>query len=248
MAKTAQQNPKKEATVKQLLALATFVAGVLADIFSADSIQYWLQNKSELRKKLLEMFNIPIDIYTETRNDWQKFYQSIGITVDLSTVSIPEKPSTGNWRLLFIAAGLTCNKIYELWNFPKWKNYDDIDTGMKHSRTTETTYAIWVQDSPEPDTETLGKSTRQADTESINDLSKSIGVTLIERMIHESKYFTETGNHLDVNGLTFCSGSRDAGGSVPSVDRSGRGWVCVDWYFVGYCFSVYGIRVAVSKT
>lgn len=248
MAKTAEQNPKKTASVKQLLALATFVAGVLADIFSADSIQYWLQNKSELRKKLLEMFNIPIDTYAEIRNDWQNFYQSIGITVDLSTVSIPTKPTTGKWRLLFIAKGLTCNKIYELWNFPKWKNYDDIDKGMKHARTTETTYAIWVQDSPEPDTETLGKSTRQADLESTNDLSKSIGVTLIERMIHESKYFAETGNHLDVKGVTFCSGSRVADGDVPSVCRDRDGEVFVFWSRVDDCNSDCGVRVAVSKT
>ncbi len=44
------------------------------------------------------------------------------------------------------------------------------------------------------------------------------GETLPERLLHELKYFTDTGKHLDVKNTTLCSGSRDPYGVVPLVD------------------------------
>ncbi len=55
------------------------------------------------------------------------------------------------------------------------------------------------------------------------------GITLRDRLLFELAYFKETGNHLDVESITLCSGSRDPDGDVPCVDwRGGR--LYVYWY------------------
>jgi len=232
---------KEKPSLKQLLALAAFIAGVLEEIFSHGQIQYWLKNKGKLRSKMLEVFAIAPDAFTELREDWQKFYQSaFGLEVDLTGVQVPEKPE-GNYRLLFIAKGLTPNKMYDSWKFPKWRYNDDLDKAVSTNKRTATeSYAIWVLAGVEPDAEFLGKSTNQADP------SMEIGMTLLERMIFESKYFAETGKHLDVKGVTFCSGSRDSDGRVPSVYLRTDGKVYVHWHTLGHSDAEHGIRRAVS--
>lgn len=228
---------KEKPSLKQLLALAAFIAGVLEEIFSHGQIQYWLKNKGKLRTKMFEVFAIAPDAFTELREEWQKFYQSaFGIEVDLTGVVIPERPE-GNYRLLFIAKGLTPNKVFDAWKFPKWRYSDDLDKAVPTNKRTATeSYAIWVLAEVEPDAEFLGKSTNQADP------SMEIGMTLLERMIFESKYFAETGKHLDVKGVTLCSGSRHSVGGVPSVCLGTDGKVRVYWCNLDHSSSKLGVR------
>jgi hypothetical protein len=232
---------KDQPSWKQMLALATFIAGVLGEILSNKRVQQELQNKGKLRKKILELFDVVADAYTEIREEWQKFYQSeFGMEVDLNGVQVPEKPE-GNYRLLFIAKGLTPNKVFDSWKFPKWRYNDDLDKAVPTNKRTATEhYAIWVLIGDEPDAEFLGKSTKTADP------SMEIGMTLLERMIFESEYFLETGKHLDVKGVTFCSGSRYSDGRVPNVDLHTDGKVYVGWCNLGYSDSKSGIRRAVT--
>lgn len=231
---------KENASWKQMLALATFIAGVLGDILTGKKIQHHLQNKSALKAKIHELFDVT-ETYNELREEWQKFYQSaFGIEIDFTGVNVPEKPE-GNYRLLFIAKGLTPNKVYDAWTFPKWKYSDDLDKAVPiNKRTATESYAIWVLAGDEPDSEFLGKTTNQADP------NMEIGMTLLERMIFESKYFAETGKHLDVKGVTFCSGSRHSDGNVPGVYLSSDGEVRVNWYFLADSNSKNGVRRAVS--
>ena len=222
--KNATQS-KEKPSLKQLLALAAFIAGVLEEIFTGGQIQHWLQNKGKLRTRLLEMFEVTVDAYIEIREEWKKFYHSaFGVEVDFTGVPIPEKPE-GNYRLLFIAKGLSLNKVFDTWIFPKWRYDSDLDKKVPTNKRMPTeSYAIWVLAGDEPDVEFLGKSTRVADP------NMEIGMTLLERMIFESKYFDETGKHLDVKGITFCSGSRSSVGDVPDVDLDSNGGVGVSWY------------------
>lgn len=232
---------KEKPSLKQLLALATFIAGVFEEIFSHGQIQNWLKNKGKLRAKMLEVFTIAPDAFTELREEWQKFYQSaFGIEVDLTGVVIPERPE-GNYRLLFIAKSLTPNKVFDAWNFPKWRYNDDLDRAVPTNKRTATeSYAIWVLAGDEPDAEFLGKTTNQADP------SMEIGMTLLERMIFESKYFLETGKHPDEKGVTFCSGSRHSGGRVPGVYLGALGEVYVRWCHLDDSSSECGVRRAVT--
>lgn len=232
---------KEKASWKQMLALATFIAGILGDIFNAGQIQYHLQNKTKLKARIREVFDMT-ETFSELREEWQKFYQSaFGIEIDFTGVTVPERPE-GNYRLLFIAKGLTPNKVYDAWTFPKWRYDNDLDKAVPiNKRTATESYAIWVLAGDEPDSEFLGKTTNQADP------NMEIGMTLLERMIFESKYFAETGKHLDVKGVTFCSGSRDSGGDVPYVclDTDDRG-VYVIWCRMDSSLSERGVRRAVS--
>ena len=233
---------KKKPSLKQLLALAGLIASVLEEIFTSAQAQNWLQNKTKLRRKLLEVFEITAEAYTEIREEWQKFYQTeFGIEVDLSAVQVPEKPAEGNYRLLFIAKGMTLNKVFTAWKFPKWRYSDDLDKAVPTNKRTATeSYAIWVLAGDEPDAEFLNKSTKQADP------SMELGMTLLERMIFESKYFAETGKHLDVKGATFCSGSRGSDGGVPGVCLGTDGWVYVGWYDLDGSDAKHGVRRAVT--
>jgi hypothetical protein len=218
------------------------LAKVVLQKFEANDMQFF----NEL-KELVQKHSIPISIgidnefHAETRIEWQEFYQKcFGIEVEFRFVQIPTKPTVGKWRLLFIAKDLTLNQVFNAWTFPKWRVSEDLDAYFPtHSRLPTEHYAVWVQDSIEPDAIHRGKSTRKVDPD------MKIGITVLERMIFESKYFDETGNHLDVKGLTFCSGSRSADGHVASVDLLSDGEVYVFWSDLDSSNSNYGVRSAV---
>lgn len=236
----------QETSLEQIGTLAGFITGFLVKVLSPEQVLYWLGHKSELKQKLYKLFEATGDDYDALREEWQKFYKDqFGWDVDFSRVIIPSKPETGSWRLLFIAKGMTNNKMFARLEqlFKCWKYTDNLDAAVPtNARTTENHYAIWVRDGVEPDEEFLGKSVREVDSD------MKIGMTLLERMTLEIKYFAETGKHLDINGGTRCSGSRHSDGDVPYVHWDpDDGTVHVDWYFVDYAYSGWGIRRAVSS-
>lgn len=59
--------------------------------------------------------------------------------------------------------------------------------------------------SQEPDEEFRGKSVRDVD------MDGKVGINLRERLLMEKEYLKLTGNHLDVEGITFCSGTHSNG-------------------------------------
>ncbi len=241
-------HPKASISVaKTIMDLANFIAFFLASILSMERLVYWQGHKSEvkakLRKALKEAFADLTDEFTEVRHDWEAYYlKAFKWTLDFSEVIIPQKPE-GDWRLIFVAKGLTCDKVYTAWTFPKWKYTGDesIDVVVPTNvRTASEHYAVWVSFGVEPDVEFLGKLTTQVDPD------MKIGMTLLERMVLEGKYFDETGQHLDVVGATFCSGSRFVGGVVPRVRLLHVGGVGVFWGHVSRSDPYDGVRRAVS--
>ena len=195
---------------------------------------------SELIENFVES-NRHADKFKPLRLEWQKFYKKLfKLRADFSGVRIPEKPTQGSWRLIFIPAGLTLNVTLAAMRakFQVWVYTEDLDAVVTtNTRTSAQSYAIWVRDGVEPDTDFLGKSTRQAD------MDGKIGMTLLERMVFEVKFFVETGEHLDYKGVTLCTGSRDSGGDVPHLyfDPS-FGKVRVDWYRVDGSNPTNGLR------
>ena len=231
----------QEISLEQTGTLAGFITSFLVKGLSAEQVLYWLGHKTELKQNLRKIFEVDDDGYATLRKNWQKFYKDqFKWDVDFSGVIIPSKPSIGIWRLLIVAQNMTCNRVFARWEilFNCWRYWDDMDT----ARTAEKHYAVWVLDSVEPDAEFLGKSTEEADSD------MEIGVTLLERLLQELKYFSETGNHLDITGLTYCSGSRDADGKVPCVYYFLHdGSVKVNWSGVGDSGEEYGIRRVVRS-
>ncbi|MBI2465630.1 MAG: hypothetical protein HYV66_00115 [Candidatus Sungbacteria bacterium] len=156
---------------------------------------------------------------------YPKFF---GLNPDLSTVRIPlQRPDFT--RLLIIAQGLTPNRVYEACqkHFPCWRYTGDLDSALdwdQEERDPRTaTYAIWVKNTPEADDNLKNLSAIQIKARGLTT------ETLTERLLHELMYWSETGQHLDSNTITLCSGSRHQDGSVPRVrwrwDKFG-----VDWY------------------
>jgi len=158
--------------------------------------------------------------------EWVVFYERFfGLELDVSKLKIPEQQQ-GFDRLIIVAQGMTPQRLFEKCKelFPSWKstehNLDDIVTSVRTAK--DGTYAIWVRDRVEADEENKNLSA--------NDLSVKGGTeeTLEERILHELKYFRETGKHLDVQNWTLCTGSRYSDGDVPcaywSLDGFGVGW------------------------
>jgi len=154
--------------------------------------------------------------------EWVVFYERFfGLELDVSKLKIPEQQQ-GFDRLIIVAQGMTPQRLFEKCKelFPSWKstehNLDDIVTSVRTAK--DGTYAIWVRDRVEADEENKNLSA--------NDLSVKGGTeeTLEERILHELKYFRETGKHLDVQNWTLCTGSRYSVGDVPCAYWGGGGF------------------------
>ena len=156
--------------------------------------------------------------------EWRALYQEYG--TELGEISIPARQA-GFDRLIVVAAGLTNNQVYD-WckaKFGCWRYQADLDS-ITHGRDTTKSYAIWIRERVEADEENKNLSANQLKKKKVN------GITLLERLLYELKYFAETGKHLDISNWTLCSGSRHSDGLVPDVD-----WHSVDrkmsvrWYY-----------------
>lgn len=234
----------QETSLEQIGTLAGFITSFFVKVLSVEQVSYWLGHKTELKQKLCEVFAV-MDEYVTLREGWQKFYKEhFKWDVDFSRVIIPPKPAIGSWRLLIIAQGMTLNKMFARMEqlFKCWKYADNLDTAVSTNvRTTASHYAVWVRDGVEPDAEFLGKSVREADPD------MKIGMTLLERTTLGVKYFAETNKHLDIKGLTFCSGSLDSDGDVPYMFWSPiDDHVFVRWCYVDDSDGSHGVRQAVS--
>lgn len=160
---------------------------------------------------------------------------------DMNT-AVPQYEDLDGHVTMHIAAGLTCDAIYAAYPFPKWKWMSgsiDVSLDKNFERRPEGSYQSRVKNGVEPDAQHLGKSTSQADP------NGSIGITLLERMMLELVHFEQTGKHLDIRGVTFCSGSRYRGGYAPDVCLGDDG-VCVGRYRQGGSSNAGGVREAVS--
>lgn len=173
---------------------------------------------------------------------WQEFYRDLfGLEVDFSNLSVPAKRKDFN-RLIVVAQGMTPQRLYDKCTelFPCWKWTDqNLDERVQSERTAKDgAYAVWFRDAVEADEDLKNLSA--------NDLKKKNipGITLEERFLMELKYFKETGQHLDRQNFTLCTGSRDSDDVVPRVR-----W-CLDeldvyWYLPGYSRSSLRSRRAV---
>ena len=186
------------------------------------------QAKRFLRKE--DPWVNPMDTHSQLERACALYRQAFGIIINPLFVEIP-KCQVGRSRLIVVPQGLTMNHVIVFFRtqFTVSLYADDLDRAVtKNDRTNGKTYAIWVQDVVEADEELKGLSA--------NDLAekKIPGITLLERLLHEVLYFSETNKHLDIENSTLCAGSRRSDGFVPAV-----GWneddheLCVGWGYPG---------------
>lgn len=187
--------------------------GVLKDLFRKDKDETALRPAKVSVEQRIPLKERSIE---EWIAEWEGFYQGVfGIKTDFSNLQIPKKESGFN-RLIIMAAGMIPQRIYDKCEelFPCWKwNSDNLDIVVTYSERTSKNgaYAIWARDCIEADEEFKNHS---ADTIKEKNITTE---TLEERCIHELKYFKETGEHLDMKNITFCTGSRYSSGEVPSI-------------------------------
>jgi len=174
---------------------------------------------------------------------WQRFFKKyFNIKINLSNLKIPLKQE-GFDRLLIVPKGFTSNQVFEVckkhFSCEKYGIDLDKETEGKNERETKETYAIWVRDRIEADEELNNISAEIIKKREINT------ETLLEREIHELKFFDERSKHLDLKNITLCVGSRRSNGLAPCVRwYNGRLWVY--WYRPQDANSVIRARAVVS--
>lgn len=147
----------------------------------------------------------------------------------MKTITIKERPDLKTSDILNLCRD----------KFPAWSYYSDAELDKDFPAPKEATERAFLS-SQEPDSATLGLSVNQTEAKGHME-----GITIRERMLLELAYFKETGQHLDVKGVTFCSGSRRSDSSVIGTLWN-DGQFGVFWYDLTASLSSSGIRSAVS--
>lgn len=193
---------------KQVIRSVSDWSGILQDFFkqihdgsiTKSEFQDFLYHKKQFQKR-------------DTITEWEDFYREIGINCDLSQVVIPDDPG-GFSRVLIMVADVTPQWIFDKSSelFPCWKWTDgNLDEIMISERLAKNgPYAIRVHDRVEADEELKNHSAYDIKDQMVYE-------TFEERMIHELKFFKETGEHLDRINITLCAGSCYSFGYVPRV-------------------------------
>ncbi|MDO8564554.1 MAG: hypothetical protein Q7R88_01015 [bacterium] len=218
----------RSATTGQMRDIYGLAIQAVPTDLSFEVAQRVIGSKSEFIAQVRGLFPDPETI-RDPLKQWEVLYrEEFGETHDFSGLRIPEKQK-GFGRLIIVAKGLTMNGVYDacVKRFPCWRYADDLDGNVPtNDRTPTEHYAIWVRDRVEADEELKNLSADDLAARNIK------GVTLLERMLHELKYFLETWKHLDIQNVTLCSGSRNADGCVPSAGWGG-GEFGVGWGYRG---------------
>lgn len=241
-------------TTGQVTELIALFAKKLPLSMPKGTAQKWIENPDDFAAIISEAllpkesaFRTGMDLYNNIEKQfkgWQNFYTKFfGLTPDLSGVIIPAHVE-GFDRLVIVAQGISLNQVWEVCReqFDCWKYISfGLESVMQESECgpAQATTARWFRDRVEADEEMKSLSARQLTEQNI------AGITLMEYLLLELKYFSETGKHLDIKNWTLCSGSRYSDGTVPYVGwRGGR--LRVDWYGLGTRDDSLRSRVAVE--
>lgn len=189
------------------------MAPILGEILKADPAA--VQRQIGRKKKFAAEFQRLL-CRQEIIAAWEAFYfKYFEIDVDLSGIRIPDDPG-GFERVLIVVQGLTFNQAFDVCaaKFLVYNRIEDFECRVSANERNPIVchYTILVRDRVEADKELMNRS-----AEWIKE-KKFTTETLLERFIHELKFFDETGRHLDIENQTLCSGSRFLlGGYVPSA-------------------------------
>lgn len=189
--------------------LPSKVLGLLADLMH--KLQHGVITVRELELFLQRQNPFAI---SNIQSEWQEFYRKhFRLAVDFSDVQIPDDLG-GFDRIIFIPKGLKLNDVVKAMKkcFPVWSYIDDLNKDViENIRQSDRNYAIRIRERVEADEELKSLSANQLKQQGVNCM------TLLERLVLELKYWSETNQHLDVSNITLCAGSRNRPGRVPHV-------------------------------
>jgi len=172
------------------------------------------------------------------KEKWQEFYREyFDLTVDFSEIVVPPEKKGFN-RIIFIPKDLTLRDINRA-----TRKYFEIfyyRLGTLIERRVRKSYAIRIRDRVEADKELKNISAVDLKDKSIKTIN------LIERLVYELKYYTETGGRLDVNTDTLCAAT-----CLPVGYPIYVGWndnkLQVGWCYPGYAGDDLRARKVVRK-
>ena len=217
------------------------VAEQLPRDLDPQKVRFYTEKKGRLGKEFRTLFAKPLPEFDIS--GWENFYEkNFGRTVDLSNLHIPPKPDYP-CRAVVIVPSFTNNDVFDActkaFGGAAWRYEKDLNTVRDVVKRPDGPYVVWVRDLVEADEEMKNKSADDIEKAGTNTL------TLKERMVLELAYFDETRNHLDVENVTLCSGSRNSDGNVPNCNWN-DGKFYVNWYNADNRNSNLRSRVAVS--
>jgi len=178
--------------------------------------------------------------------DWIAVYRTLGLEAELVKSGIQIDRVSNLWEVP-VVQGVTMNKVVQALRELGVKVYlytEDLDadvTDINHDSARDSSYLVKFKKNIEADEELANKSANDLESEKVD------GITLRQRLLLELGYFLATNEHLDIDNVTLCSGSRSSDGGVPRVHWiTGGREVSVDWYGPGYSDSRLRSRAVVS--
>ena len=159
---------------------------------------------------------------------WQKVYEDLAFSAEFAKSSAPAVKS-GRWTMP-VLRGITCNAIISAFRrhgvaVYLYEGGNDLDTTVTNLRDPNKTgaYAISFVSNAEADEEYEKFSADELSRWGIQ------GTTLLEYLLLNLGYFLATGNLLDQETTTLCSGSRTPGGHVPTGSCPRRKELHISW-------------------
>ena len=202
-------------SLKQLLELVSAITKAIPTDMSIGVAQGIIGNPN-LKKIMRAALMPPMDEEIVLAiAQWQTFYsEKFGMRLEFTGIKIPKKPE-GDWRLLLVVVDLIeqlykkCKELFSCFIDPSIKLGDVFEETCCNSN--EIVYAVWVKDVQEADEDLQNLSA--ADITSKGILTENLS----ERLLHELKYFEETGKHLDEENVTICTSPKLSDGNVMTV-------------------------------
>ena len=173
-------------------------------------------------------------IFKERLTWWEALYSKMDRHYDFSNLHIP-LPHHPFDRLMVVGDGLTEQKV---WNYCKklfectmhGKSFSSVE--MESERIPYgKSYALWIEHEPSLNSFAAYQALTGNDISASKCWQKKIPtMTMLERLLYELDYFSETGKHLDPHGSTICAGTKVNGTFVPTITSDPRPGIALDLY------------------
>lgn len=166
----------------------------------------------------------------QAKLEWISIYkEGFDCQPDLSEVVIPSYYDPDEHFAIIVAKGMTIDRAIAALRkkFPIESLAGNFDSSVtRNDRIADRSYCVLVKRNIEADA-----GLRTISAKVLSGMENFKGITLLERVLLEGYYFSQTGSHLDMKNTTLCCGSSDPRGFTPSVrfDRM-RGAVSIVWY------------------
>lgn len=176
--------------------------------------------------------------------DWALTCQKLGKEAEYAEyVKMANWSDPNLWVIPSFLRNISCNLVVAKMKADGvkfWQWHDDIDANLEPSEAP--TGSVGFLRTVEADEVNKNKSARTLWAEN------HLGISLPERLVLEAGYFWTTGQHLDVQNITLCAGSRYRDGHIPSVDfNTYHGKVSVYRYHPDYDRAYLRSRSAVPQ-